>query len=81
MMFHTKRLSEREAKWVARAQARKGSPRAFRRFIQGVLTHRIVRDLNVPYGEGFTDGDIIQIHPSDEAYSAQGLFRVIVVAS
>lgn len=80
MKVHTRKLSEREAKWVARAQApaRLGFQRRHRRWIQGILTHRIVRDISVPgyASDALSDGDIIQLGNVADV-NAQGLFRVV----
>ena len=76
-MFHTKKLTDREAKWVARAQCpgNLGYQRRHRRYVQAILTHRIIRDLQGASQFG-NIGDIVQLHPGNNDVNAQGLFRI-----
>jgi hypothetical protein len=81
------KLDRREAKWVARAQTpgRLGYTRKHRRWVEGILTHRVVRDLDmqpiVAKVHGIQEGDIIEVTNTDRPVWAQGLFRVILAES
>lgn len=74
-----RKLSEREAKWVSHAQCpgRLEYKRRHRRWAQGILAGRIIREVTIAMGtEGFNDGDIIQFGNSDMPLNMQGLFKV-----
>ncbi|HXI23106.1 MAG TPA: hypothetical protein VNG71_04455 [Pyrinomonadaceae bacterium] len=81
------KLSPREAKWVARTQTprRLGYTRKHQRQVEGILTHRIVRDLTIDSATaqqyGLNAGDVIEVTNPDRPAWTEGLFRVVLAES